>query len=212
MQGLRSDPPPNHHVDGVQNIRVFMWTAGAWGLRMCATTLTPLAQKRGSASTPGTPRADIAARASAPSSPCTSETLTPAFSNTRPARITLHRPPPAPPPARRIGLSSNRPGVASQCGPLECPASTASKAATTLSRSSRNQSAARAFSAFMSEDSVMVRPVPGGAGLRPVPRIRAPRRPACGSRARASSAAGAPPRSTDPAGTSRISPQPRPAR
>jgi len=62
MQGLRSDPPPNHHACGVQNIRVFMCTAGQCGFCMCATRLMPEAQNRGSSSMPGTPRAAIAAR------------------------------------------------------------------------------------------------------------------------------------------------------
>ena len=51
--GLRSEPPPNHDANGVQNILVFMCTAGVSGERICATRLMPDAQNRGSSSSPG---------------------------------------------------------------------------------------------------------------------------------------------------------------
>jgi len=51
--GLRSAPPPNHQAPGVQNIRVFMCTAGHLGERICATSEMPEAQKRGSSAMPG---------------------------------------------------------------------------------------------------------------------------------------------------------------
>jgi hypothetical protein len=69
MQGLRSEPPPNHQAPGVQNIRVFMWTAGVCGFCICATRLMPEAQNRGSSAMPGTPRAAIAFCARSPSFP-----------------------------------------------------------------------------------------------------------------------------------------------
>ncbi len=53
MQGFRSAPPPNHQAPGVQNIRVFMCTAGACGFCICATRLMPEAQNRGSSLDPG---------------------------------------------------------------------------------------------------------------------------------------------------------------
>ena len=50
--GLRSEPPPNQCATGVQNIRVFMCTAGTWGFCMWATRLMPEAQKVGSSLSP----------------------------------------------------------------------------------------------------------------------------------------------------------------
>ena len=69
MQGFRSAPPPNHHAPGVQNIRVFICTAGLWGFCICATSEMPEAQKLGSASIPGTPRAAMLFWAASPSTP-----------------------------------------------------------------------------------------------------------------------------------------------
>src|SRR6056297_2012183 len=149
MQGLRSDPPPNHQAWGVQNMRVFMCIAGQCGFCICATRLMPEAQKRGSAFMPGIPlRAAIAFWARSPSVPYTVETLTPTFSNTRPPRITLMRPPPASEPSsdvRRVSVTSKRPGSASESGPSAWLSSRPSKASTISLRSWRNQPAARVF-------------------------------------------------------------------
>ena len=63
--GLRSAPPPNHQPPGVQNIRVFMCTAGVFGERMCATRLMPA---RPEPRVLGQPR-DLLARGQAPLRP-----------------------------------------------------------------------------------------------------------------------------------------------
>ena len=116
--GLRSEPPPNHHAAGVQNIRVFMCTAGVRGERMCATRLIPLAQNRGSSASPAISRRAVRLRrAASPSRPCTVETFTPTFSKTRPSRITAITPPPASSPARRVSSRSNRPAGSPANGP-----------------------------------------------------------------------------------------------
>ena len=153
--GLRSEPPPNHQAPGVQNIRVFMCTAGHFGERMWATRLTPEAQNRGSSASPSISRRALSERcACAPSRPCTAETLTPTFSKSRPPRITDISPPPPSDPssaARRVSVRSKRPGGRSEWGPSgkasACTSSSASKAAQIVSRSSANQAAARVFSA-----------------------------------------------------------------
>ena len=150
-------PPPNHHAPGVQNIRVFMCTAGTCGFAMCATRLTPEAQNRGSAPMPGTPRAAIAPRARSPRVPWTVETLTPTFSKARPPRITLISPPPPSSP-RLVGVTSKRAGSPSP----NVAASNASKAATMRSRSSRNHPAARSRRSSISV-SVIARLLPRGA-------------------------------------------------
>ena len=77
--GVRSAPPPNQALV-VTTKRVFMWTAGTCGFCGCAISEMPEAQKCGSASAPG-----ISLRNSGANSPCTVETWTPTFSNTRPA-------------------------------------------------------------------------------------------------------------------------------
>ena len=82
-----------------------MWTAGTSGERMCATTETPLAQKRPSSAAPATFSRNVSE-----SVPCTVETLTPTFSNTRPRMMDMT---PPPPPGRSQPLRSKRPGGAS---------------------------------------------------------------------------------------------------
>ena len=151
-QGFRSVPPPNHQACGVQNIRVFRCTAGQCGLTIWATSEMPEAQNRGSLSIPGTPRAAIACCARGASTPKTSETLTPTFSNTLPPRITLITPPPPPeppepvlPPSRLVGVTSNFPGA-----PGPCRSSSPSNVATIRSRRLRNHAAACAFSLMKS--------------------------------------------------------------
>ena len=111
--------------------RVFMWTAGTSGERICATSDTPLAQKRGSSLAPG-----ISLRNSAENSPDTVETLTPTFSNTRP-RITAIVPPP--PPGRSHVVRTKRPGGSASASGPAYSSSIASKAAQMRSRSVSNQ-------------------------------------------------------------------------
>ena len=146
MQGLRSDPPPNHQACGVQNIRVFICTAGQCGFCIWATSEMPAAQNLGSSRMPGIPlRAAIASCARAPNVPKTVETFTPTFSNTRPPRITLINPPPASEPSsavRCVGVTVKVPQGAS----ISCCASIASKRATISSRNWRNHALAAAFS------------------------------------------------------------------
>ena len=145
--GLRSAPPPNHQAAGVQNIRVFMCTAGVSGERMWATRLIPLAQKRGSSARPGISfRAVRLACARGSRRPWTVETLTPTFSNTRPRITAMTPPPPSPSAPRRVALRSKRPGGRSACGPASSLSSSASKAAQMRSRSVSNHADARAFS------------------------------------------------------------------
>ena len=99
--GVRSPPPPNHHLE-VTTMRVFMCAAGTFGLRGCAISDTPDAQKRGSSSAPG-----IWLRNSGANSPCTVEVWMPAFSNTRPLQQAHHAAA-----ARRAGVVGARPGLA----------------------------------------------------------------------------------------------------
>ncbi len=149
MQGFKSDPPPNHQACGVQNMRVFMCRAGAWGFCICATRLMPDAQNRGSRSMPGTPRAAIARCAASPKTPWTVDVFTPTFSKTRPPRITDIRPPPASDPSsdvRRVSVLSNRPAGRSAVGPVVWASSNLSNAATIVSRRVSNHALACAFS------------------------------------------------------------------
>jgi len=81
-------PPPNQALLVVRN-RVFMCTAGTCGLAMCATRLMPVAVKPGAS---GLAPLIVAANCGA-KVPCTVETFTPTFSNTRPF-ITARTPPP----------------------------------------------------------------------------------------------------------------------
>ncbi len=106
--GVRSAPPPNHALV-VTTKRVFMCTAGTFGLRICAISEMPDAQNRGSSAAPG-----ICARNSGANSPCTVEQCTPTFSNSRP-RITLITPPPPGSPVwsvRSQARAHETPGVA----------------------------------------------------------------------------------------------------
>ena len=107
-------PPPPNQPRVVMIMRVFMCAAGTCGLRMCDTSEIPAAQKRGSSAAPG-----ICARKAGENTPCTTETFTPTFSNTRPPRITAIVPPP-PSPASASGrchdVRSNRPAGRSAKG------------------------------------------------------------------------------------------------
>ena len=85
--GVRSAPPPNHWLV-VTTMRVFICTAGTLGFTGWAISEMPDAQKRGSDSAPG-----IWLRNSGANSPCTVETWTPTFSNTRPRMIAMVPPP-----------------------------------------------------------------------------------------------------------------------
>ena len=89
---MRSAPPPNQGFV-VTTKRVFMCTVGTCGFQGCAITEMPAAQKRGSSAEPG-----IWPRNSGANSPCTVETWTPTFSNTRPRISAMTPPPPAAPP------------------------------------------------------------------------------------------------------------------
>ena len=82
--GVRSEPPPNHALV-VTTKRVFICTAGTFGLRICAISEIPDAQNRGSSAAPG-----ICARNSGANSPCTVEQCTPTFSNSRPCIMRHH--------------------------------------------------------------------------------------------------------------------------
>ena len=111
--------------------RVFMCAVGTCGLDGWAITLIPVAKKRGSSAAPRMFLANSGAKA-----PCTVETWTAAFSNTRPAIRPMTPPPPS---GLDQGLSSKR-GAAAPAG-VAC-ASSASKAATSRSRSDSNQARA----------------------------------------------------------------------
>ncbi len=127
---MRSAPPPNQPWV-VTSIRVLKCAAGTRGLAMCATTLMPLAQKRGSSAAPG-----ICPRNSGEKAPQTVETLTPTFSNTVPRSSEIAPPPPSEPSSvgRRHSVRAKRAGLAS--------ASIASKAAHNVSRRCSNQARA----------------------------------------------------------------------
>ncbi len=129
--GVRSAPPPNQRLR-VTIIRVFMCAAGASGERGCTTTEMPEAQKRPSSAAPG-----MRARKASENSPATVETLTPAFSSTRPRSIAIT---PPPPPGRSHASRAKRPDGRSP----DPSSSIASKAVISRSRSSSNQRATRA--------------------------------------------------------------------
>ena len=134
--GVRSAPPPNQGFV-VTTKRVFMCTVGTFGFQGWAMSEMPPAQKRGSWSEPG-----IWPRNSGANSPCTVETCTPTFSNTRPRIIDMTPPPPGAPlwSLRSHGLRSKRPGSDASGGRgAVTSSSSASKAAQIRSRRSANQ-------------------------------------------------------------------------
>ena len=97
-------------------MRVFMCTAGTFGLRMWAISEMPEAQKVGSSSAPG-----ICLRNSGENSPWTVEVWTPTFSNRRPCIIDMTPPPPFSS-SRVHSLRSKRPAGA----PVSWPNSSSS--------------------------------------------------------------------------------------
>src|SRR4249919_3449900 len=116
--GVRSAPPPNQDLL-VTTKRVFMCTAGTFGLCGCAISEMPEAQKRGSFTAPG-----ISLRNSGANSPCTVEQCTPTFSKTRPCIIAITPPPPGAPPwsVRCHGVRTKRPAERSARGAFALPA------------------------------------------------------------------------------------------
>src|ERR1043165_6582694 len=139
--GVKSAPPPNQAFV-VTTKRVFMCPAGTCGLCGCAISEMPDAQKRGSSAAPG-----IWPWNSGANSPCTVETCTPTFSNTRPFIIDMTPPPPGLPEwsVRAHGVRTKRPGLRAASGAFAGRASsTAWNAAQISSRNCSNQARARA--------------------------------------------------------------------